>query len=168
VEWVDGGASAPRGNGIGDHGARLRCAGDSSGHRVLDPGRTFGDAVTSPRGCKSNAGAGRHGDLPSVKEALSEGPGEPLFDLGRLRFKNDDCPFRAFALGGDTCRAPASRSARCRASPSALVNLKRREADAYLAAGVVDDVIPVARRVERAERSSPALDRRCSGRGADP
>ena len=78
----------------------------------------------------------------SVKDALSEGPGEPLLDLGRLRFKNDDRPFRAFALGGGHV-PPRPREIGTLPSIAVLplVNLSGDEADAYLAAGVVDDVI---------------------------
>jgi adenylate cyclase len=67
---------------------------------------------------------------------------EPLVDLGLLRFKNDDRPFRTYALGAHTA-APQPR--RLGEPPSIAVlplrNIGGNPADDYLAAGAMDDVI---------------------------
>jgi adenylate cyclase len=102
----------------------------------------FGDAVNIAARLQQHAAPGGTVISESVKEALGGGPGEPLLDLGRLRFKNDSRSFRAFALGGGHV-PPRPRAIETLPSIAVLplVNLAGDEADAYLAAGVVDDVI---------------------------
>jgi adenylate cyclase len=105
----------------------------------------------------------------SVKDALGGGPGEPLLDLGLLRFKNDDRPFRAFALGGGHV-PPRPRAIGTLPSIAVLplVNLSGDEADAYLAAGVADDVIQSLGGLSELTIISRGSTIGYSGPGADP
>lgn len=102
----------------------------------------FGDAVNLTARLQEHAAPGGIVVSEAVQQSLRGSFGDQLFDLGLLRFKNDDRPFRAYALGTHTA-APQPR--RLGALPSIAVlplrNAGGKPEDEYLAAGIVEDVI---------------------------
>ena len=169
VEWSMVAHRAAAATGIGDTAPLALRRAIHQGTVFSTRDGLFGDAVNIAARLQEHAAPGGTVISQSVKEALSEGPGEPLFDLGRLRFKNDDCPFRAFALGGGHV-PPRPRSIGTLPSIAVLplVNLSGDEADAYLAAGVVDDVIQSLAGLSELTVISRGSTVGCSGPGADP
>jgi adenylate cyclase len=108
---------------------------------ITDDG-VFGDAVNLTARLQEHAPPGGTVLSEAVAQALRDTLDEPLVDLGLLRFKNDERPFRAYALG--TAHA-APQPRRLGELPSIavlpLANVGGDPADAYLAAGTMDDVI---------------------------
>lgn len=142
LEWSRLAHRAAAATGIGDTASLALRVAIHQGTVFSTREGLFGDAVNIVARLQQHAAPGDTVISEAVKEALSEGPGEPLLDLGRLRFKNDDRPFRAFALDGGHV-PPRLRAIGTLPSIAVLplVNLSDDEADAYLAAGVVNDVI---------------------------
>jgi len=102
----------------------------------------FGDAVNLTARLQAHAAAGGTVISEPLRQALRGSLGQGLIDLGLLRFKNDERPMRAFALGPEHV-APQLRQLGLLPSVAVLPlrNLGGDPADEYLAAGIVDDVI---------------------------
>jgi adenylate cyclase len=102
----------------------------------------FGDTVNLAARLQEHAAPGGTVVSEVVAQELRESMDEPLVNLGLLRFKNDERPFRAYALG-TAHSAPQLR--RLGELPSIAVlplsNIGGNPADAYLAAGIMDDII---------------------------
>ena len=78
----------------------------------------------------------------TVRQALSGTLTEQLFDLGLLRFKNDERPFHAFALGtAHVTPLPREIAQLPTIAVLPLANVTGDPVDAYLTVGIVDDVI---------------------------
>jgi adenylate cyclase len=119
----------------------LRIAIHMGGVLITEDG-VFGDAVNLTARLQAHAAPGGTVVSEAVAHALRDTLDEPLVDLGLLRFKNDERPFHAYALG--TAHS-ALQLRRLGELPSIAVlplsNVGGDPADAYLAAGIMDDVI---------------------------
>jgi adenylate cyclase len=102
----------------------------------------FGDAVNLTARLQDHAAPGGTVISEAVQQALRGSLTEQLFDLGSLRFKNDERPFRAFALG-TTHVTPQPREIAQLPTIAVLplANVTGNPVDAYLTAGIVDDII---------------------------
>jgi adenylate cyclase len=113
-----------------------------TGEVLITEDGVFGDAVNLTARLQEHAAPGGTVVSEAVAQALRDVLDEVLVDLGLLRFKNDERPFRAYALG--TAHA-APQPRRLGELPSIAVlplsNVGGNPADAYLAAGIMDDVI---------------------------
>jgi adenylate cyclase len=113
-----------------------------TGEVLITEDGVFGDAVNLTARLQEHAAPGGTAVSEVVAQALRDTLDEVLVDLGLLRFKNDVRPFRAYALG--TAHA-APQPRRLGELPSIAVlplsNVGGNPADAYLAAGIMDDVI---------------------------
>jgi len=102
----------------------------------------FGDAVNLTARLQEHAAPGGTVISETVEQVLRDRLTERLLDLGLLRFKNDDRPFRAFALGtGHVAPKPREIGRLPTIAVLPLASLSGEEADGYLVAGIVDDVI---------------------------
>lgn len=142
VDWaqaVHAGAAAS--GAQGDAPLALRIA-IHLGEVLVSADGLFGDAVNLTARLQEHAAPGGTVVSETVRQALRGSPEGQFVDLGLLRFKNDDRPFRAFALGAHTA-VPQPR--RLGELPSIAVlplrNAGGNPADEYLAAGIMEDVI---------------------------
>jgi adenylate cyclase len=102
----------------------------------------FGDAVNLTARLQDHAAPGGTVISETVRQALRGSLTEQLFDLGLLRFKNDERPFRAFALGmSHVTPQPREISQLPTIAVLPLANVTESPVDAYLTVGIVDDVI---------------------------
>jgi adenylate cyclase len=102
----------------------------------------FGDAVNITARLQEHAAPGGTVISDAVRQALRGSLTEQLLDLGLLRFKNDERPFRAFALGTAHVTPLLREIAQLPTiAVLPLASVGERWVDTYMAAGIVDDVI---------------------------
>lgn len=102
----------------------------------------FGDAVNLTARLEEHAAPGGTVISETVRQALSGTLTEQVFDLGLLRFKNDERPFHAFALGtAHVTPLPREIAQLPTIAVLPLANVTGDPVDAYLTVGIVDDVI---------------------------
>ena len=140
-EWAGVAHAAPRPPACRREPLALRIA-IHMGEIVVSEDGLFGDAVNLTARLQEHAPPGGTVVSEPVRRALRGAPAEQVIDLGLLRFKNDERPFRAYALGtGHAGPRPRPAGTVPAIAVLPLTNHGGDPADDYLAAGIMEDII---------------------------
>lgn len=111
------------------------------GEVLVSENGLFGDAVNLAARLQEHAAPGGTVISEAVQQALRGTLAEEVVDLGLLRFKNDNRPMRAFALGSHAVPQPRRLGELPSIAVLPLRNAGGNPADEYLASGIMEDVI---------------------------
>lgn len=142
VQWARSVHAAAAATGLEGKPALVLRVAIHMGEVLVTSEGIFGDAVNITARLQEHAAPGGTVISDSVRQALRGSLTEQLLDLGLLRFKNDERPFRAFALGtGHVTPQPREIAQLPTIAVLPLASGGEKWVDTYMAAGIVDDVI---------------------------
>jgi len=142
VKWARSVHTAAAATGLDGEPALVLRVAIHMGEVLVTSEGIFGDAVNLTARLQEHAAPGGTVISETVRQALRGSLTEQLLDLGLLRFKNDERPFRAFALGtAHVTPQPREIAQLPTIAVLPLANVTEDPVYTYLAIGIVDDVI---------------------------
>src|SRR5262245_14008137 len=133
VKWAQSVHAAAAATGLDGRPALVLRVAIHIGEVLVTSEGIFGDAVNLTARLQEHAAPGGIVISETVRQALRGSLTEQLLDLGLLRFKNDERPFRAFALGAThVIPRPREISELPTIAVLPLANVTEDPADTYL------------------------------------